>query len=204
MAVVISTTVRGDRARSRILEAAAQELGETGDLQVAAVARRAGVSAGLPYRYFGTRSGLLVAVLDAFYARLADACAMRRYDASTWTRREEQRVRDWVAFLYAEPLAPVVLDGLTGDAEVVAANTRLLHVLVEQGGRNIASGQRSGELPGDRDPGLLAAAVLGGTHALVSVALARDPRPPATVVVDQLWAFVRGAVGLPGQDGDRR
>lgn len=200
--MVSSTTERGDRARSRILAAAGQELSETGDLEVARVAQRAGFSAGLPYRYFGTRSGLLVAVLDAFYARLAEACAMRRYDSPSWARREEQRVRDWVAFLYAEPLAPVALGGVTGDAEVVAANARMLHRLVEHGSRNIAGGQRCGELPGDRDPELLAAAVLGGTHALVSVALARSPRPPAAVVVDQLWAFVRSAVGHTTPEGD--
>ncbi|WP_405846712.1 TetR/AcrR family transcriptional regulator [Streptomyces sp. NBC_01518] len=178
------------------MRAAVEELAETGELEVAAVARRAGASTGLPYRYFGTRSGLLIAVLEDFYERLGEAAALREYTPDTWAEREQQRIRDWVAFLYAEPLAPLVLGGLVGDAEVAAANTRQLHMLIEMGVRNMAHAQRAGELPADRDPEFLAAATLGGTHALISTALTRTPRPSAEDLVAQLWAFVSGAVGL--------
>ncbi|GHG88313.1 hypothetical protein [Streptomyces lanatus] len=101
-----------------------------------------------------------------------------------------------MAFLYAEPLAPVLLGGLTGDAEVAAANTRQLHTLIELGARNMAHAQHAGELPADRHPEFLAAATLGGTHAVISTALTRTPRPPSEDLVAQLWAFVSGAVGL--------
>jgi len=189
---------RGAAARDKLLRAAADELGETGELEVAAVSRRAGVSAGLPYRYFGTRRGLLIAVLDAFYQRLGDAAALRAYDAATWAERERRRIRDWVTALYADPLAPLVLGGLVGDAEVAAANTRHLHLLIELGARNIAHAQRAGELPAHRDPEFLAAATLGGTNAMLSVALTRTPRPPAEEIITELWGtVVRGAVGLP-------
>jgi AcrR family transcriptional regulator len=188
---------RGAAARGRLLRAAAEELAETGTLEVAAVARRAGVSAGLPYRYFGTRSGLLIAVLDAFYDRLGDAAALRVYEAVAWADRERQRIRDWVAALYADPLSPVVLGGLVGDAEVAAANTRHLHFMIEVGAANIAGAQRAGELPAERDPEFLAAATLSGTNAIVSVALTRTPRPQAEEIVDELWHVVSGAVGLP-------
>ena len=190
---------RGAAARDRRLRAAAEELGETGELEVAAVARRAGVSTGLPYRYFGTRSGLLIAVLDAFYQRLGDAAALREYPAPTWAQRERQRVGDWVAAVYADPLAPLVLGGLVGDAEVAAANTRHLHLLIELGARNIAAAQRAGELPADRDPEFLAAATLGGVHTMLSVALTRTSRPPVEDVAAEAWAVVRGAAGLPSQ-----
>lgn len=164
-------------------------------MEVAAVARRAGTSTGLPYRYFGTRSGLLIAVIEAFYERLDDACAVREYDAATLSERERLRVGDRVDFLYAEPLAPMILGGLAGD--VAACHIRHLSRLIELGARNIAHAQGCGALPVGRDPELLAAAVLSGTTALVSVALTRTPRPPATEVTTQLWAFVTGAVGLP-------
>jgi len=190
------TVPRGAAARERLLVAACQELVATGELEVAAVARRAGVSVGLPYRYFGTRSGLLTAVVEQFYDKLGRACALREYAAPTWAEREQRRIRDWVAFLYTEPLAPVVLGGLTGDGEVAAAHTRLLQELTGLGAHNIARAQHSGELPGDRDPQMLAAATLGGLHAVAAVAFARDPRPPAEVVIDQVWAFIAGAVGL--------
>ncbi|WP_028476825.1 TetR/AcrR family transcriptional regulator [Nocardia sp. CNY236] len=190
-------TSRASAARRKLLTAAEQELRETGELEVAAVARRAGVSAGLPYRYFGTRTGLLIAVLDAYYDRLDEAVALRIYDEPTWEGRERHRIRDWVEFLYAEPLAAIVLGGLVGDGEVVAANTTRLNLLIEIGSRNIARAQRSGELASTRDPEFLAAGILGGTQAVVSVALARTPRPTPQTVIDELWAVAAGAVGLP-------
>ncbi len=191
-----SATSRGIASRDKLLLAARDELIATGELEVGAVARRAGVSTGLPYRYFGTRSGLLTALVEQFYDALGQACGLREYDAPTWSEREQERIRDWVLFLYTEELAPVVLGGLTGDGEVAAAHTRLLQGLIELGSRNIAHAQRDGEIPPDRDPQMLAAAMLGGLHAVAAVALTRTPRPPAEAVIDQVWAFIAGAVGM--------
>ncbi|MFM8597466.1 MAG: TetR/AcrR family transcriptional regulator [Mycobacterium sp.] len=195
MAAESVRTARGVRARERLIEAATQELASTGSFEVAAVARRAGVSAGLPYRYFGTRTGLLVAVVDAFYQRFCDSIALRVYDAPTWAQRERQRITDWVDFLYREPVAPVILAGL-GEGELATARGRWVQELSKTGAQNMAQGQRDGEIPADRDPEYLAAATLGGTNAVVTVCLIRDPRPPAATVVDQLWMFVSGSVGL--------
>lgn len=183
-------------SRDRILCAAMDELAESGELEVARVARRAGVSVGLPYRYFSSRSGLLVAVVEALHDRLDHAVVMRRYEAPTWRERERQRIGDWVEFLYQEPLAFVVLDGVTGDAPVADANRALLQRAIDVGTRNMAAAQRDGELPAERDPELLAAGVLGGVHATVSVALSRSPRRDAGLVTDELWRFVAGAVGI--------
>lgn len=182
--------------RQRILAAAQEELVATGDLAVAAVCRRAGVSVGLPYRYFANRSGLLVAVVDEFYMRLWESAAGREYPHPTWAEREQARINDWIAFLYAEPLSVMVLGGLTGDSAVAAANQRQLRELIELGAVNIAHGQRGGELTGGRDPELLAAAVLAGVHAAAAAAIERDERPTAEVLVAQIWLFVKGAVGL--------
>lgn len=195
---------RGEASRLRLLDAARDELVETGGLEVASVARRAGASSGLPYRYFGTRSGLLIVVVEDFYARLGDACALRSYDGPTWAAREQVRVHDWVHFLHGDPLAAVVLSRLVGDADVAAAHTRQLRGLVRLGAANIAQGQSDGDLPPGRDPELLAAATLGGLHALADVALARNPRPPAQPVVAEAWAVVAGIVGLPAAPEHRR
>lgn len=188
-------TTRGAQARERLVEAATQELAEAASFEVAAVARRAGVSAGLPYRYFGTRTGLLVAVVDAFYQRFCDTIALRSYDAPTWAAREHRRITDWVNFLYCEPAARVILGGL-GEGELATARGRWLQEMSKIGARNMAQGQREGEIPVDRDPEYLAAATIGGTNAVVAVCLTRDPRPPAAAVIDQIWSFVSGAVGL--------
>lgn len=187
--------MRGAQARERLIAAATEELADTGRFEVAAVAKRAGVSAGLPYRYFDTRTGLLVAVVDAFYQRFSDSIALRTYDAPTWAQRERQRITDWVHFLYREPVAPVILAGL-GEGELATARGRWLQEMGRIGAHNMAQGQRDGEIAQDRDPEYLAAATIGGTNAVVAVCLTRDPRPPAAEVIDQLWSIVAGAVGL--------
>ncbi|MCQ0010299.1 TetR/AcrR family transcriptional regulator [Actinomadura madurae] len=86
----------------------------TGDIEVASVARRAGVSVGLPYRYFGTRSGLLSALITDFYDRLDAAVGLTEFDGDTWQDRERARVHAWVDHLYGDPLAPMVLGGSVG------------------------------------------------------------------------------------------
>jgi AcrR family transcriptional regulator len=187
---------RGETTRQRILASAGEELVETGDLEVAGVCRRAGVSIGLPYRYFDNRSGLLVAVVEEFYRRLWQSATGREYPHATWAERERARIRDWIAFLYAERLSVLVLGGLTGDSAVAAANQRQLRELIEIGAVNIAHGQQSGELPGGRDPELLAAAVLAGVHAAAGAAIERDERPVQEELFTEIWLFVKGAVGL--------
>lgn len=189
-------TARGNASRERLLQAAAAELVETGEFQVAAVAQRAGVSVGLPYRYFGNRAGLLIALVDDFYQRLGVAVALRRYPAESWHDRERARVSDWVEFLYGDPLAMAVLTGQIGEADVAATNARRLAEFIDVGATNIAAAQRDGELSADRDPELLAAALLGGVHSATVVALARDPRPSAAAVVEELWTIVASAAGL--------
>lgn len=188
-------SARGSAARKRLLAAAAEELVATGDVEVAAVARRAGVSVGLPYRYFGTRSGLLNAVIADFYDRLDESVTDREFDGPDWHARERARVDAWVEHLYDDPLSPVVLGRLGGDAETTGIGLQRLHRAIELGARNIARGQRDGELPADRDPELLVAAVLGGVHTAVVVALTRTPRPDRARVAAELWTFVAGAAG---------
>ncbi|KZS64078.1 TetR/AcrR family transcriptional regulator [Mycobacterium pseudokansasii] len=194
-----TTTSRSSTTQRALLEAAVAEWAETGELEVAAVARRAGVSTGLPYRYFRTRSGLLIALVEDFYRRLGEAATLRNYDAPTWADRERQRIRDWLEFLYDEPLAPLVLGGPLGDGSVVAENTRLVGQLADVAARNIMHAQRLGELPADRDPQMLAVATLSGVHAMSILALSRKPRPPAAEVCEQVWLFVAGAVGLAAE-----
>lgn len=177
---------------------------ETGDVEVAAVARRAGVSVGLPYRYFGTRSGLVSAVVSAYYDRLDEAVVTREFEGTTWQDRERARVAAWVDHLYDDPLAPVVLGRLGGDAETVSIETQRLHQAIELGARNIARGQRDGDLPSDRDPELLVAAILGGVHMALAVALTRTPRPDRARVAEEAWAFVAGAAGAAAPHDQRR
>jgi AcrR family transcriptional regulator len=167
----------------------------TGDVEVAAVARRAGVSAGLPYHYFGTRSGLLSAIVSTFYNRLGEAVINREFAGDTWYDRERARVTAWVDHLYNDPLAPVVLGRASRDADTASIEMRHMREAIAQGARNIAHGQRDGDLSAGRDPELLVAAILGGVHTAMAVALTRTPRPDRTQIAAELWTFVAGAAG---------
>ena len=62
-------TEKGRRTRARLLEVAGQELFDRGQIEVAAVAERAGVSVGLLYRYFANKDELVTALVDEFYDR---------------------------------------------------------------------------------------------------------------------------------------
>ena len=188
---------RGQAARHRLRAAARDELVEQGDLEVAAVARRAGTSVGLPYRYFGSRSGLLGAVLTDFYDRLDDAVMVRKFPGDHWMDRERARLIAWVHFLYDDPLTPIALGRGTGDGEVAGIAQEHLRRAIALGTRNMAHGQRNGDVPADRDPSLLAAAVLGGVHITVVSALTAEPRPDRQAVIAELWRFIAGAIGRP-------
>ncbi|SDP98248.1 DNA-binding transcriptional regulator, AcrR family [Lentzea jiangxiensis] len=188
-------SARGSATYRRLLEVAARELAENGDVEVATIARRAGVSVGLPYRYFGTKSGMLRAVVTDFHDRLDEAVIAREFVGDTWAERERARVVAWVDHLYGDPLAPVLL-GRLGDADSDGVATQRLHAAIRCGARNVARGQRDGDLHAGRDPELLVAAVLGGVHTAVTVALSRIPRPAPADVAAQLWAFVAGAAGV--------
>jgi len=188
---------RGQAARQRLLTAAVDELVEQGDLEVAAVARRAGTSVGLPYRYFGSRSGLLGAVLTDFYDRLDEAVMVRKFPGEHWMDREHARLIAWVNFLYDDPLTAIALGRGTGDAEVAGVALGHLQRAIELGTRNMAHGQRAGDVPADRDPALLAAAVLGGVHITVVSAVAAQPRTDRKLVIAELWRFIAGAIGRP-------
>ena len=58
----------------RLVRAAQEELIQSqGLLEMQAVAKRAKVSVGLAYHHFGSKAGLIAAVVEAFYHRLEEA-----------------------------------------------------------------------------------------------------------------------------------
>ena len=61
----------------RLIRSAQDELIQThGLLEMQAVAKRAKVSVGLAYHHFGSKAGLIAAVVEAFYNRLEDVDAV--------------------------------------------------------------------------------------------------------------------------------
>ena len=188
----MATVVRGSGRDAQLRAARAELVERDGAFEVASVASRAGVSVGLIYRHFGSRSGLLTAIVEDYYARFDAAIAEPA--GATWAERERTRTDLAVRFAYADPLAPLILRRLVTDPEVAAAENRHLQAQVALGTRNVRSGQRSGEIPEDLDAGVAAALILGGVRQALIEVLGRGRRPRADRVSDQLWRLVVAAV----------
>jgi AcrR family transcriptional regulator len=193
-------TPRGVATRARLFEAARSELIERrGRLEVESVARRAGVSVGLIYRHFGSKAGLVSAVVQAFYKRFEDeVITSNPAPGAEWIAREQMRTVHAVAFHYEDPLAPVVLSRLHLDPAVAALEARELNAHIELAAANVAYGQRAGLVPADLDAHFAAAMVLGGLRRVLADALGREPRPAQRDVAAELWRFVAAILGLAG------
>ncbi len=194
-----SLTRRGAATRERLLIAAEAELTERdGALEVASVAARADVSVGLLYRYFGSKAGLVAAVVEDFYDRFhAEAFDTDPAPGADWASRERARLELTVAFHYREPLAAVVLSRLAREPEVAAVEVRRISRLVEAAAENIAAGQRRGELP-TMDPRTTGAVLVGAVRVALGEALSRRGRPRADMLVEDLWRFIVNGVQYTG------
>ncbi len=194
-------TQRGEATRARLLGAALAELVERdGTLEVASVATRADVSVGLLYRYFGSKAGLVAAVVGDFYDRSIVEIAAGDDRTLDWAARERGRTERSVAFYYREPLAPIVLTLLAREGEVAAVEARFITKLVDDAARSIKRGQRQGEIPEDVDPRLAGAMLIGGFRVALAEALSRRRRPSQADLVAQMWHFVVAGVRFTADD----
>lgn len=195
-----SLTRRGAATRERLLAAAGEELIERGGvLEVASVAARAEVSVGLLYRYFGSKAGLVAAVVDGFYDRLhAEVADTDPAPSGDWAARERKRLELSVAYHYREPLAAVLLSRLSREPEVAGVEVRRIGRLVEDAARNVTSGQRRGEIPPELDARTVGAMLIGGFRVAMGEALTRRERPDADALVEELWRFVVNGVRYTG------
>lgn len=191
-------TAKGERTRQRLLEVATAELLDRGGhLELGSVARRAGISPSVVSHHFGSRAGLIGAVLEGFFERLHTTVLDLDLRAlGDWPTREFERLRRGVRFHYEEPLAEVLYRSLSREPEVAAVEARRLRALIQQSARNVRSGQRAGDLPSGIDPTLAAASMFGAMREVVPVALSRNSRPSQKTVLNQLWRVTAAAVGL--------
>ncbi len=179
-------TRKGRATRERLLDAAAAELADDGRLELAAVAASAGVATSVLYRYFGSKDGLVAAVVDRFYDEY-DEVVMDRDVApgASWLEREAIRLRAEVDFFYAHPLGRAVAAGLLHEAAATRADAARLQAHIAAAARNIRAGQRRGELDRSVDADLAAAAIMGALRATLGAALTKR-RPPRAEAVAAL------------------
>src|SRR5690606_40999573 len=105
----------------------------------------------------GTRSGLMSAVLEDFYGRLVAETVLGHFTGDTWLDRWRAQVTQWVDWVYDEPLAPVVLGRMVGDARVAAMEARCAREVIALGAKHVAAGQAEGAVTRGRDPELRSA-----------------------------------------------
>ncbi len=116
-----STSVRGRAASEQSLVSAAAALFEEvgpNAVSVRAIAERAGVNHGLVHHYFGSKSGLVQAVLEQLAAESAAAIRERGVDAVI--DPEDGRVRSHVRVLTKVVLDDAAPEGYQAEFPIVA------------------------------------------------------------------------------------
>lgn len=194
--VVTAPTLRGRRTREKLIDAARGALIEgAGAAEITEIARRAGVSAGLAYHHFGSKDGLVAAVVEDFYERYA-AIANQSFHGETWAQREVQRVRAVVRFFLEEPFTRTLFGPLGRSSSVMQAESVCMAMLIERGARNILQGQIDGDLPRQADPEIAAAFVLGGLRQCMSLALTSAANPDVDQLAHAIWILIAQSLGL--------
>jgi len=184
--------------RERLILAAQAELilGH-GHLEMQAVAKRALLSVGLAYHHFGSKAGLIAAVVDAFYDLLDDvAFAGANLVSENWADREKKRIAAYIAFHYEHPFAPLVIGALSRAPEVLDVETAFTNGQLAGGARMIQAAQRDGIIAGDIDPHLTIALMIGGIRQALIGALRSEQRPDPEKLTDSIWTFMAGALRL--------
>lgn len=182
----------------RLIRSAQDELIQGGGLlEMQAVAKRAKVSVGLAYHHFGSKAGLIAAVVEAFYDRLeATAFEPSKLTASDWAGREKERICAYIAFHYDHPFAPLVIGPLSRAPEVLDVEQAFTKRQLAAGAHNIRKGQRDGVIPMDLDPRLTIALMIGGIRQALIGALTKAERPDRGKLTEKIWVLVAGALRL--------
>ncbi len=191
-------TVVGIGTRERLVGAAQEELIRGhGHLEMQAVARRARVSVGLAYHHFGSKAGLIAAVVEEFYNRLDQvAFSGARLASKAWADRERERIDAYVAFHYDHPFAPLVIGALSRAPEVLDVETAFTDRQLAAGALMLRAAQRDGLVADDIDPHLTIALMIGGIRQALIGALTSERRPAPAKLTNDIWAFIAGALRL--------
>jgi AcrR family transcriptional regulator len=196
-------TQKGRATRERLLASARDiAIANDGHIEIAWVAEAAGVVPSLVNRYFGSRAGLVSALLNDFYDRLhIEVLDLDLDDLGTWAQHERIRLEQGVHFHYIDPVAVVIYTRLSREPEVALTENRHVDSVVKHAAASIRRGQKRGELPSSIDPELAGAAMFGAMQRVMVTALSRTPRPRPDRIVEVLWRQVAAAVEIdPGAE----
>ena len=187
----------------RLLKAAEEELIENdGHLEMLAVAKRAGLSTGLAYRYFGSKAGLIAGVVDNFYQPIREIALGDIIPVDQeWISRERDRVRALIDYYYDHPLAKLIAGRLGREPQVLDVENAHMKELLEAGARNIAQGQGYGTVDPKLNPEITVSLLMGGLNQAINSAITACKRPSKKELLENIWRFTESALQL--QDGAR-
>ncbi len=193
------TTARGEATRRRLLDAAIEELAANGgDVEFAAVTKRAGTSAGLPYRYFKSKSGMIAALVDEFFDGWEAVAYRPTFSdiSDDWWECEKVRIEKTVDYFFDHPLAPLIFTQLAGDAEVVGSVRQRVDAQVRGAAKNVRRGKSLGRVPSHIEPNLTGALLMGGVSQALASALAKSARVSRARLVKELHNFMHRVLCL--------
>ena len=180
-----------------IMAAEAELIANDGQVEMLAVARRAGLSVGAAYHHFGSKTGLIAAVVENFYAPMHAIMLGDAIDHSLpWMERETKRLKAYVDYHYDHPFAPLLVGRLGRDPAVIDTETRYRTALLKEGARNLKAGQAQGLVSAALDPEIAVGLVWGGVHQALASALLARRRPARGTLLVQIGLFVSGALGF--------
>ena len=168
-----------------------------GNFELRHVARRAGVSVGLTYHRFGSKAGLVAAVVDRFYDEIQAVISLAGVTEQDWAGREQLRLSRLIGFLYANPLAGIIISTLSREPEVAAVESARWSELITLTASNIRKGQQRDQLPQQYEAEILSALICGGVRHAVGHALAASPRPGQGELTRQIWTWISSGLQLP-------
>jgi len=197
-AIKIPTTAKGKDTRERLLQAARKlAIEENGHVELSRVAEECGVVAGVVHRYFGSKAGLISAMVDDYYDRFhSEVLELYLNDTGDWAVHERLRLKLGVKFHYDEPLSAVLHSTFVRDPIVASKEAERIDGVIALTARGIKRAQSRGELSTAIDPELAGAAMFGAMQLVFAKVLDRNRRPAQSVLEKLLWRQVAAAVGL--------
>jgi AcrR family transcriptional regulator len=189
--------------REKLIDAAQKELIHGhGHLEMQAVAKRAHLSVGLAYHHFGSKAGLIAAVVERFYGLLDEtAFSGASLGGESWADTEKKRISRYIAFHYEHPFAALVVGTLSRATEVLDVEIAFTKRQLAEGARMLRAAQRDGIIPANVDPHLTIALMIGGVRQALIGALTSEPRPDPEQLTNAIWAFMAGALRLTQASG---
>lgn len=166
---------KGQKTQSRILKAATDVfVRNEGRIELEEIAKEAGVSMGLLYRYFPSKGKIQAAVVEAYYDRLDQAIWQPIDQFETYRQQESKRIMLYIAFQSADPVARIVLSyvGWLPEAqEVVTERSQRFVALVET---SLSRGQDLGEVDDILDVALEAPMIVSAINTAIAMGVKDD------------------------------